>query len=91
MHCLRSVLLLLFILLGLTPASWGCAICAPAEPGGTLRQRLRAADVVVLAALENVTNQQYIGSVIINQAGRQYFEPGLPRNWRVGVQAVVPF
>ena len=50
MRRLRSVLLLLFILLGLTPASWGCAICAPAEPGGTLRQRLRAADVVVLAA-----------------------------------------
>ncbi len=50
MNCLRSVLLLFFILLGLTPASWGCAICAPAEAGGTLRQRLRAADVVVLAA-----------------------------------------
>ena len=50
MRRLRSVLLLLFILLGLTPASWGCAICAPAESGGTLRQRLRAADVVVLAA-----------------------------------------
>jgi iron complex outermembrane receptor protein len=58
-----------------------------------VRQKLRVgiADVVVLAAVENVTNQQYIGSVIINQAGRQYFEPGLPRNWRVGVQAVVPF
>ena len=50
MHCLRSVLLFVFILLGLTPVSWGCAICAPAESGGTLRQRMRAADAVVLAA-----------------------------------------
>ena len=50
MPFLRSVLLLLFILLGLMPVSWACAICAPSEAGGTLRQRLRAADVVVLAA-----------------------------------------
>ena len=50
MLSLRSVLLLLFILLGLVPSSWACAICAPTDAGGTLRQRLRVADVAVLAA-----------------------------------------
>ena len=50
MHRLRSLLLLLLILLGFVPASWACAICAPADAGATLRQRLRAAEVVVLAA-----------------------------------------
>ena len=50
MYFLRSVLLLLLLLPGLTPVSWACAICAPADAAGTVRQRLRAADVVVLAA-----------------------------------------
>ncbi len=50
MYFLRSALLLLLLLLGLTPVSWACVICAPADAAGTLRQRLRAADVVVLAA-----------------------------------------
>ena len=50
MLSLRSVLLLLLILFGLVPSSWACAICAPTDAGGTLRQRLRAAGVAVLAA-----------------------------------------
>jgi iron complex outermembrane receptor protein len=35
--------------------------------------------------INNLTNQKTIGSLIINQSSNQYFEPGLPRNWVIGV------
>lgn len=58
------------------------------------RQRLRwgAADLVLFAGLNNATNRGYVSSVISNQSptSKQYFEPGLPRNWQAGVQAVLP-
>jgi hypothetical protein len=31
-----------------------------------------------------------VGSVIVNQAGRQFFESGLPRNEMVGLKLSVP-
>jgi len=42
------------------------------------------------AGVDNVMNQALVGSVIVNQAARQYFEPGLPRNWMTGVKLSVP-
>ena len=41
-------------------------------------------------AVNNATNQMYIGSVIVNQANAGYFEPGLPRNWTVGLKLTTP-
>ncbi len=41
-------------------------------------------------AVNNATNQSYIGSVIVNQANSGYFEPGLPRNWMVGLKFTTP-
>ena len=50
MNLLRCLLLFVFLLAELS-AAWACAICAPAPEQPTLRQQLRAADVVVLARL----------------------------------------
>ena len=35
--------------------------------------------------VDNLTDKKAVSSVIINQAGRQYFEPLLPRNWVIGI------
>ena len=40
--------------------------------------------------INNLTDQKTIGSVIINQSSSQYFEPGLPRNWVVGLLGKLP-
>ena len=42
------------------------------------------------AGVDNVTNRNHVGSVIVNQAAGQYFEPGLPRQWMTGVRASIP-
>jgi hypothetical protein len=40
--------------------------------------------------VDNVTNKDTISSVIVNQSKQQYFEPGLPRSWVIGVQSQIP-
>jgi iron complex outermembrane receptor protein len=40
--------------------------------------------------INNVTDQKTVSSVIINQSSSQYFEPGLPRNWVVGLIGKLP-
>jgi iron complex outermembrane receptor protein len=40
--------------------------------------------------INNLTNQKTVGSLIINQSSSQYFEPGLPRNWVVGLIGKLP-
>ncbi len=40
--------------------------------------------------LNNATNEKYVGSVIVNQASRQFYEPGMPRNWTTGLSLSVP-
>jgi iron complex outermembrane receptor protein len=37
------------------------------------------------AAINNVTNRRYNGSVVINAAGARYFEPAPGRNFFVGL------
>jgi iron complex outermembrane receptor protein len=39
------------------------------------------------ARLNNVSDVQYVGSVIINQSSNQYFEPAVGRNWVLGASA----
>jgi iron complex outermembrane receptor protein len=64
--------------------------------GGQLNVRVRHRSVwgpvraEAWAGVDNVMNQALVGSVIVNQAARQYFEPGLPRNWMTGVKLSVP-
>lgn len=40
--------------------------------------------------INNAANRTYIGSVIVNQASSGYFEPGLPRNWVLGLKFTTP-
>jgi len=40
--------------------------------------------------VDNLADRKTVGSVIVNQAGRQWFESGLPRNWMLGLKLSVP-
>lgn len=42
------------------------------------------------ARVDNATNKRYVGSVIVNQAASQFYEPALGRNWTVGMRFVLP-
>lgn len=57
-----------------------------------LRQRyqLRVARIEAFIGVDNLTNKSTVSSVIVNQANAQYFEPGLPRSWVIGVQSQIP-
>jgi iron complex outermembrane receptor protein len=55
-----------------------------------LKQRLMPFERMKMDAylgVDNLTNRVTVGSVIVNQASRQFYEPGLPRSWVVGLQA----
>lgn len=57
-----------------------------------VRQRYQAgsAHVEAFVGVDNLTNKDTVSSVIVNQSSKQYFEPGLPRTWVVGVQSQIP-
>lgn len=40
--------------------------------------------------LDNATDKAFVGSVIVNQAAKQYFETGLPRQWMAGLKLSMP-
>lgn len=42
------------------------------------------------ARIDNLTDRQYVGSVIVNQAFKQFYEPAPGRNWTVGLSLVLP-
>ncbi|HEY8907127.1 MAG TPA: TonB-dependent receptor, partial [Rhodoferax sp.] len=42
------------------------------------------------ARIDNLTDERYVGSVIVNQAGSQFYEPAPGRNWTLGVRFVMP-
>jgi len=54
------------------------------------RQRLGSLSAELWAGVDNLMDKQTVGSVIVNQAAKQYFEPGLPRNTMVGVTLSLP-
>jgi iron complex outermembrane receptor protein len=58
-----------------------------------IRERftLGAARMEAFVGVDNLANRSYVGSVIVNQSSSGYFEPGLPRNYVVGVQGTVNF
>lgn len=39
-------------------------------------------------AADNITNQRYVGAVVVNQANGRSFEPGLPRQFQAGLQGL---
>ena len=56
------------------------------------RQRIEVgpSQLEAYLGINNLTDQKTIGSLIINQSSSQYFEPGLPRNWVVGLIGKLP-
>jgi len=46
------------------------------------------AAVTLYGRLNNAGDERYVGSVIVNSS--QYMEPGLPRNWMLGISVSAP-
>ena len=40
--------------------------------------------------IDNLADKQYIGSVIVNESNKRFFEPAPGRNSMIGVQAKLP-
>jgi iron complex outermembrane recepter protein len=36
--------------------------------------------------IDNLTDKEYVGSVVVDQSSGRYFEPGAPRNWLIGAK-----
>jgi iron complex outermembrane receptor protein len=51
--------------------------------------RLSGTRLFVFGRIDNITDRQYIGSVIINEANGRYFEPAPGRRFFVGVRAAM--
>ena len=54
------------------------------------RYQIGPARVEAFVGVDNLTNKDTISSLIINQTSQQYFEPGLPRSWIVGLSSQIP-
>ena len=54
-----------------------------------LTQRAAGWRVTEFARVDNVGNRNYVGSVIVNETNRRYYEPSPRRNMTVGVQAAL--
>jgi iron complex outermembrane receptor protein len=55
------------------------------------RYKIGSLNTTVYAAVDNAADKKGIGSVIVNTTFDRYFEPALPRNYTLGVQASLPF
>ena len=51
---------------------------------------LGAGSLTAYARVDNLTDERYVGSVIVNQAALQFFEPAPGRNWTLGFKFVLP-
>lgn len=49
-----------------------------------------AGSLTVYGRIDNVTDERYVGSVIVNQALSQFYEPAPGRNWTLGLRLVLP-
>jgi iron complex outermembrane receptor protein len=46
--------------------------------------------LTAFARIDNLTDEKYVGSVIVNQASSQFYEPAPGRNWSLGLRVSVP-
>ena len=51
---------------------------------------LGAGSLTAYGRIDNLTDKRYVGSVIVNQAGSQFYEPAPGRNWTLGLRMVLP-
>ena len=54
-------------------------------------QKSRTWRLTQFVRVDNVADRDYIGSVIVNDANRRYYEPAPGRNWLAGVTAALSF
>ncbi len=47
-------------------------------------------NLTAYARIDNVSDERYVGSVIVNQTSRQFYEPAPGRNWTLGARLNVP-
>jgi iron complex outermembrane receptor protein len=68
---------------------------APANTIANLRVsekfKVQGLNLTAYGAIDNLADTKAIGSVIVNASSDRYFEPALPRNYTLGVQASLPF
>jgi len=55
------------------------------------QQTGKAWRVAEFVQVNNLSGEQFVGSVIVNAANAQYFEPSPTRNWLVGINASYAF
>jgi len=51
---------------------------------------LGSGSLTTYARIDNLTDERYVGSVIVNQAYSQFYEPAPGRNWTLGLRLVLP-
>jgi iron complex outermembrane receptor protein len=56
-----------------------------------LTQRASRWRVTEFLRVDNVGDRNYVGSVIVNETNRRYYEPAPRRNMTVGIQAALTF
>ncbi len=49
-----------------------------------------AGRLTAYARVDNLTDERYVGSIIVNQASAQFYEPAPGRNWTLGLRLMVP-
>ncbi len=57
----------------------------------TFKQKLGNWTVREFARIDNLGDKNYVSSVIVNQASKQFFEPAMGRTWLVGLSGVYKF
>lgn len=69
-------------------------IVVAASSGGNLlhlrlgwTQRLGAWQLRQTLRIDNLSDRRYVGSVIVNDSNRRFFEPGPGRQWSLGLSA----
>ncbi len=54
----------------------------------TFKQKLGNWTLREFARMDNLGDKNYVGSVIVNQASKQFYEPAMGRTWLVGLSGV---
>ena len=52
--------------------------------------KVGSGNLTAYARIDNLTDERYVGSVIVNQAGAQFYEPAPGRNWTLGLRLNLP-
>lgn len=54
------------------------------------RWKLGRSALSTYARIDNLTDERYVGSVIVNQSGLRFYEPAPGRNWTLGLNLNIP-